>query len=226
MTTILIKKRDTAGVPGTSDLTNAAGGAEIAVNTYEKRIYTKNGSNAVVELGTNPSSISSSNASITTLNASSANITTISATSATITTISTSGLNLLALGVASANITTLTGGTSVMTSYTDSSGKLRAIPSAGSSVTTAYTLSVNDIGEYVTVGASGSIVVPNDIFTSGDAITIYNDTTGNVTINCPITTAYLNGTNADRASVTLSTRGLATVLFINPSLCVMSGALV
>lgn len=54
MTTILIKKKDTAGAPAPGDLTNAAGGAEIAVNTATKRIYTKDSGGTVVEVGTNP----------------------------------------------------------------------------------------------------------------------------------------------------------------------------
>ena len=57
MTTILIKKKDTAGAPAPGDLTNAAGGTEIAVNTATKRIYTKDSGGNVVELGTNPSAI-------------------------------------------------------------------------------------------------------------------------------------------------------------------------
>lgn len=56
MTTILIKKKDTAGAPAPGDLTNAAGGTEIAVNTATKRIYTKDSSGTVVELGTNATS--------------------------------------------------------------------------------------------------------------------------------------------------------------------------
>jgi hypothetical protein len=56
MTTILIKKKDTAGAPAPGDLTNAAGGTEIAVNTATKRIYTKDSSGNVVELGTNSTS--------------------------------------------------------------------------------------------------------------------------------------------------------------------------
>ena len=54
MTTILIKKKDTSGAPAPGDLTNAAGGAEIAVNTADKRLYTKNSGGTVVEVGTNP----------------------------------------------------------------------------------------------------------------------------------------------------------------------------
>jgi hypothetical protein len=105
----------------------------------------------------------------------------------------------------------------------DAVGNLRNVPSVGAAKTSAYTLSISDLGEFVTVGSGGSITVPNDIFSAGNVISIYNDTTGNISINCPITTAYAAGTNTDRASLTLSTRGVATVLFVNPSLCVVTG---
>lgn len=195
MPTILLKKSDTASaVPTTANLTNLAGGVEVAVNTADRRMYTMNSSSAVVELGTNPSSLSiANNASINILTAATATITTLNGTSATITNIF------------------------------DGVGKIRAIPSAGTAKTSAYTLAVTDIGEYVTVGTSGSITVPNDIFASGDVIAVFNNTTGNISINCPITTAYIAGTDSDKASVTLSTRGVASVLFINPSLCVITG---
>lgn len=55
MTTILIKKKDTAGAPAAGDLTNAAGGAEIAVNTATKRIYSKDSGGTIIEMGTFPS---------------------------------------------------------------------------------------------------------------------------------------------------------------------------
>jgi len=57
MATILTKKRDTTGAPSSGDLTNSAGGAELAVNTYDKRLYVKDSGGTVQELGTNPTSI-------------------------------------------------------------------------------------------------------------------------------------------------------------------------
>jgi hypothetical protein len=54
MTTILTKKKDTTGAPAPGDLTNSSGGAELAVNTADKRLYTKNSGGTVVEVGTNP----------------------------------------------------------------------------------------------------------------------------------------------------------------------------
>ena len=58
MPTILIKKNDVSGnIPTTSQITNLAGGAELAVNTADKRLFVMNSSSAVVEVGTNPDSI-------------------------------------------------------------------------------------------------------------------------------------------------------------------------
>lgn len=195
MPTILLKKSDTASaVPTTANLTNLAGGVEVAVNTADRRMFTMNSSSAVVELGTNPSSLSiANNASINILTATTATITTLNGTSATITNIF------------------------------DGVGNVRNIPSAGAAKTSTYTLAITDIGEFVTIGASGAIDVPNGIFAAGNAVSIYNDTTGNRTISLTITTAYIAGTDADKASVTLATRGVATVLFISNSVCVLTG---
>lgn len=132
----------------------------------------------------------------------------INAASATITTITST----------SANITTLTG-----TTFSDGSGNVRSIPSAGSTKVAPYTLATTDNGEHVTVGSGGSITVPNSTFAAGNAITIYNDTTGGISINISLTTCYVAGTNTNRTGVTLATRGLATILFISSTQGVISG---
>jgi len=66
MTTILIKKKDTAGAPAPGDLTNSAGGTEIAVNTATRRIYTKDSGGNVVELGNNATSSTIADLTVTT----------------------------------------------------------------------------------------------------------------------------------------------------------------
>jgi hypothetical protein len=96
------------------------------------------------------------------------------------------------------------------------------IPPVGTK-TGSYTLATNDVGEYVQVGSGGSITIPNATFAEGDAISIFNNTTGNITITCTIDTAYIAGTNSDKASVTLATRGVATILFISSTVCVITG---
>jgi uncharacterized protein YqgC (DUF456 family) len=159
----------------------------------------------------------------TTAGFSSANITTVTGTTAGFTSANITTLSGTTATYTSANITTVTGTAATFTTSSDGVGNLRNIPSAGAAKTSAYTLAITDIGEFVTIGASGAIVVPNDVFVAGNAVSIYNDTTGNATVSLTITTAYIAGTDSDKASVSLATRGVATILFVNPSLCVLTG---
>lgn len=99
----------------------------------------------------------------------------------------------------------------------------RNIPQSGSDKTTSYTLATSDVGKFVGVGTSGSITIPNSTFAAGDVVSVFNNTTGNITITCTITTAYIAGTDADKATVTLATRGVATILFISGTVCVITG---
>jgi hypothetical protein len=97
------------------------------------------------------------------------------------------------------------------------------IPQSGSAKTTSYILATGDVGKFIEVGASGSITIPNSTFAAGDVISIFNNTTGNVTITCTITTAYIAGADTDEAAVDLATRGVCTILFISGTVCVISG---
>ena len=119
-------------------------------------------------------------------------------------------------------------GTGVVTTsstYNDVNGKVRAVPLSGSAKTSSYTLVLGDVGEYIEVGTGGSVTIPNAVFAAGDIVSIFNNTSGNITITCTIDTAYKGGTNADQSTVTLSTRGVATVLFISGTVCVINGNL-
>jgi hypothetical protein len=97
------------------------------------------------------------------------------------------------------------------------------IPQSGAAKTTSYTLALGDIGEFIEVGASGSIVVPDATFSAGDAVVIFNNTSGAITLTMSITTAYIGGTDADKATISLATRGICNVLFISGTVCVVTG---
>jgi hypothetical protein len=98
----------------------------------------------------------------------------------------------------------------------------RNLPPVGTK-TGSYTLAVGDVGKYVQVSTGGSITIPTSTFAEGDAITLFNNTTGNITITCSAPTAYIAGTNTVKTSMTLATRGVATILFISATLCVVTG---
>jgi len=169
--------------------------------------------------------------------------TSLTATTVTATTVNgtTFDTNIAAAGVTLAGTTLAADGTdtnisitltpkgsgvvTTAASYSDAAGKLRAIPQSGSAKTTSYTLAVTDIGEFIEIGTSGSIVVPNAVFSTGDAVVLFNNTSGDITITLSITTAYLAGTDADKATLTLATRGVANVLFLSGTVCVLTGNL-
>lgn len=101
MATILIKKKDTTGAPVAGNLTNSSGGAELAVNTFDKRLYTKDSGGNVVELGTNPTSVTTGalTASGTTTLATS--LTGIAKLSSGVVSAATAGTDYAAVGTAS-----------------------------------------------------------------------------------------------------------------------------
>lgn len=138
-----------------------------------------------------------------------------------------SGTSIVAGGTDTNITVTLTPkGSGVVTNgstYSDTYGKVRAIPQSGSAKTTSYTLATTDVGRFIEIGTSGAIVVPDATFSTGDAVVLFNNTSGNITLTLSITTAYLGGTDADKATLTLATRGVCNVLFISGTVCVVTG---
>lgn len=96
------------------------------------------------------------------------------------------------------------------------------VPAVGTK-TGSYTLATTDVGEYVQVGSGGSITIPDATFAEGDVILIANNHSSAITITCSITDAYIAGTDTDKASVSLATRGVASILFLSSTRCIISG---
>jgi hypothetical protein len=143
-----------------------------------------------------------------------------------------SGTSAVASGTdTNINITLTPKGTGVVTtaaSYNDASGKLRAIPAAGAAKTASYTLAITDVGEFVELGTSGTIVIPASVFAAGDAISIFNNTSGTIACTCSaITTVYKGGfnTNISATGFSITTRGVCTILFVTATTVVITGNL-
>ena len=98
----------------------------------------------------------------------------------------------------------------------------RTLPPVGTK-TGSYTLAVGDVGEYVQVGSGGSITIPNSTFSEGDVVVIANNHSAAITITCTISDAYIAGTDTDKATVSLATRGLCNILFLSGTRCIISG---
>jgi hypothetical protein len=147
----------------------------------------------------------------------------------------TTGTALVNTGDTTGNLVFQTNGTTTALTLTtaqaanfvgvvsDAAGKIRAIPQSGAAKTSSYTLATGDVGEFIQVSTGGSIVIPDATFSAGDAVVIFNNTSGSITITCTITTAYIGGTDSDKATVSLATRGVCNILFISGTVCVITG---
>jgi hypothetical protein len=99
----------------------------------------------------------------------------------------------------------------------------RVIPSAGSEKSSSYTLATTDRGEYVQVASAGSIRVPNSTFAAGDVVVVYNNHTAAITITLSTSNAYIAGTNTNKTSVSLATRGICNILFVSATVAILTG---
>jgi hypothetical protein len=222
--------------------TNLADG-ELAINTLDEKLYFKNSAGTVKLLASNSAStgtVSSVAASVPAF---------LSIAGSPITTSGTLAISYSGTALPVANggtgVTTSTGTGNVVLSNsptlvtpalgTPASGNLSNTTADGTNAvgyrnipyvadkTSSYVLAVGDVGEVVGVGTGGSITIPNATFAAGDAVLVFNNTTGDITVTCTITTAYIAGTDADVASVTLKTRGVCNILFISGTVCVITG---
>ena len=136
----------------------------------------------------------------------------------------------------SANLT-LYGNTTITGNLVSSGGAKLSLPNTTSTLgylnipavgqkSAAYTLSTLDVGKFVEQSnANGTITIPNTTFSSGDAVSIFNNTNTTLTITCSAVTAWAAGNNTSKTSINVSTRGVASVLFISSNVCVVTGTL-
>ena len=146
-------------------------------------------------------------------------VTTTSTSTLTNKTLTSPTLTTPALGTpASGNLTSCTADGTNKVGYLN-------IPNSGAK-TTSYTLVVGDVGKFIELGTSGTVVVPASVFAAGDAISIFNNTSASISCTCSaVTTVYKGGTDADIGSFSVTTRGVATILFITATVAVVTGNL-
>jgi len=113
---------------------------------------------------------------------------------------------------------TTSAGVTVTGTVSDSKGNLRSIPQ--NTQGSAYELLAADAGKHIL--ASGNITWVDSRHAAGDAITIVNNTAGDITITKG-TTMY-NTADGNNANRTLATRGMATILWASGTVAYISGA--
>jgi len=88
--------------------------------------------------------------------------------------------------------------------------------------TTSGTIVVGDVGK--TVAISAGITIPSATFAAGDAVSLYNDTGGTLTITQGGGLTLRQAATANTGNRSLLQRGFATVWFNGPNEAIITGA--
>ena len=90
------------------------------------------------------------------------------------------------------------------------------------SQTSSYTLVAADAGKHINI-TTGGVAVPSGVFSIGDAVSIYNDSSSDQTIYQGSSVTLRQAGTANTGNRTLSQRGLATVLCVASNEFVICG---
>ena len=91
------------------------------------------------------------------------------------------------------------------------------------SQTAAYTLVATDAGKHINI-TTGGITVPSGVFSVGDAISIYNNSTSNQTITQGASVTIRRPGTTDTGNRTLSQYGICTLLCVGSDIFVVTGS--
>lgn len=128
----------------------------------------------------------------------------------TITTVN--NLTLVNVTVSSGNVTA--------TTVSDSIGNVRDVPQ--NSQTAAYVLVATDAGKHISI-TTGGVTVPNSVFTTGQTVTIFNNSASNQTITQATNVTLRQVGTANTGNRTLAQYGLATILCTSANNFVITG---
>lgn len=204
-----IKQKRGTSDPGASDLVVG----ELAINTTDGGVFTKTDGGTVVEVGSNVSvdKISEGNTEAEVVDTGSDGHFKVTTEGSEALRVDSSGRLLVA------RTTTTGSGEDIQ----DSKGGVRSIPQ--NSKTSAYTLVVGDLGKHINI-TTGGVTVPSGVFSAGDAVTIYNDSSSDQTITQGSSVTLRSAGTADTGNRTLAQRGICTVLCVGSNEFVISGA--
>ena len=103
----------------------------------------------------------------------------------------------------------------------DGDGDLRSVPQ--NSQTAAYTLVVGDVGKHVNI-TTGGVTVPSGVFSAGDAVSIYNDSSSDQTVTQGSSVTLRLAGDGGTGNKTLAGYGLCTVLCVASNEFVIAGS--
>lgn len=103
----------------------------------------------------------------------------------------------------------------------DNLGNVRSVPQ--NAQTASYTLAASDSGKHISI-TTGGVIVPSGIFSAGQVVTIYNNSSSSQTITQGSSVTLRQGGTTSTGNRTLASYGVATLLCVASNTFVISGA--
>lgn len=113
-----------------------------------------------------------------------------------------------------------TGNITTTGTISDGTGSIRRIPQ--NPQTAAYTLVAADVGKHISI-TTGGITIPVDVFSIGDNVTIFNNSTSNQSIAVATGGTLRSGGSTVTGTRTLANYGVATILCVADDVFVITG---
>ena len=102
----------------------------------------------------------------------------------------------------------------------DTAGSLRNLPQVSKS--SAYTLIASDTGKHVSI-SSGGVTVASGVFSIGDVVTIYNNSSSSQTITQGSSVTLRQAGTSNTGNRSLASYGVATLMCVASNTFVISG---
>ena len=102
----------------------------------------------------------------------------------------------------------------------DTAGSLRNLPQVSKS--SAYTLIASDTGKHVSI-SSGGVTVASGVFSIGDVVTIYNNSSSSQTITQGTSVTLRQAGTSNTGNRSLASYGVATLMCVASNTFVISG---
>jgi len=162
------------------------------------------------------------NNAVTTAKLADANVTTAKLADANVTTAKLANNAVTTAKLADANVTAPKIESPLSSDLTFSSSQtFPKIPAT--TKTSAYTLVATDAGKHINI-TTGGITVPSGVFSVGDAISIFNNSTNDQTITQGGSVTLIEAGTINTGNRTLAQYGLATVLCVQSNSFVITGS--
>jgi len=121
---------------------------------------------------------------------------------------------------AATNLGLGTTNTVTFSTVSDSIGNVRDVPQ--NAQTSAYVLVASDSGKHISI-TTGGVTVPNSVFSTGQTVTIYNNSGSSQNIANAVSVTLRQVGTANTGTRTLAQYGLATILCVSANTFVITG---